>query len=103
MRRRLEDRGWKVGSASEFLGLTPQEEQLVELRLVLCKAVRERRKTKHIPQEKLAERMNTSQSRIAKLESCDPHVSTDMMFNALFALGASLNDTSKLIAAAARK
>lgn len=103
MRRRLEARGWRVGTASEFLGLTSQEEQLVELRLALCKAVRERRRTKRIPQEKLAERMKTSQSRIAKLEACDPHVSTDMMFNALFALGVSLNDTSRLIAAAARK
>jgi len=103
MRRRLEARGWKVGTASEFLGLTPQEEQMVELRLTLCKAVRERRKNKRMPQEELAKRLKTSQSRIAKLEACDPHVSTDMMLNALFALGASLGDTSKLIASAGRK
>jgi transcriptional regulator with XRE-family HTH domain len=103
MQRRLKARGWSVGTATDFLNLTPEEERLVELRLALCHAVKERRKKEKIPQEELAERMKTSQSRIAKIESCDSHVSTDMMFNAYFALGASLRDASRIIAAAARK
>lgn len=32
-KRHLEERGWKVGSAEEFLDLTPEEATLVELRL----------------------------------------------------------------------
>jgi DNA-binding transcriptional regulator YiaG len=99
-RRRLEARGWSIGTAADFLKLTPEEVRLVELRLALCHAVKERRRRAKIPQEELADRMNTSQSRIAKIESCDPHVSTDMMFNAFFALGASLQDASRVIAAA---
>lgn len=37
-RRRLEARGWKVGTAEEFLGLTPEEAALVEIRLKLADA-----------------------------------------------------------------
>ncbi|MEO0520980.1 MAG: hypothetical protein AAF171_27230 [Cyanobacteria bacterium P01_A01_bin.116] len=32
-RRRLEAQGWKVGTTSEFLDLTPQETTLVEIKL----------------------------------------------------------------------
>jgi ribosome-binding protein aMBF1 (putative translation factor) len=102
-RRRLESRGWKVGDAADFLGLTPEEERLVELRLALCLAVKAKRRSKRILQEELAAKLKTSQSRIAKLEACDPHVSTDMMLNAFFALGGSLNDASRVIGDAARK
>jgi len=37
---RLEAHGWRVGSAEEFLGLTPDEAAYVELRLKLSDAVR---------------------------------------------------------------
>jgi hypothetical protein len=101
-RRRLESRGWKVGNAADFLDLTPEEERLVELRLALCHAVKARRRSKRIPQEALAGMLKTSQSRIAKMEACDPHVSTDMMLNAFFALGAKLSDAGRVIGDAAR-
>jgi hypothetical protein len=32
---RLEAKGWKVGTVSEFLDLTPEETDLVEIKLVL--------------------------------------------------------------------
>jgi len=38
-KRRLEQKGWKVGSAEEFLGLTPEEAAMVELRLRLATVV----------------------------------------------------------------
>ena len=41
--RRLRARGWKIGDATEFLGLSEQEAALVELRLALSRSVRERR------------------------------------------------------------
>jgi hypothetical protein len=43
---RLEARGWKVGSAEDFLGLTPEEATYIELRLKFSDAVREYRKKK---------------------------------------------------------
>lgn len=37
-RKKLEQRGWKVGSASEFLGLTAEEARFIELKLALSNA-----------------------------------------------------------------
>jgi len=38
---RLAAKGWKAGSAEEFLGMTPDEAAYVELRLKLSDAVRD--------------------------------------------------------------
>ncbi|BAZ11828.1 XRE family transcriptional regulator [Calothrix sp. NIES-4071] len=32
-KQRLEAKGWKVGSVEEFLGLTPEENALIEIKL----------------------------------------------------------------------
>ena len=34
-KKRLEKRGWKIGSTAEFLGLTPEENRYIELKLAL--------------------------------------------------------------------
>ncbi len=50
-RARLEALGFKVGTAQQFLGLTDEENAIVELRLALSAAIRTRRKQrKKIPQ-----------------------------------------------------
>ena len=84
-RARLEGHGWRVGSAQEFLGLSA-EEALVETKLRLSRAVRERRAKLSQSQAALAKRLNSSQSRVAKLEAADPNMSVDLLLNALFAL-----------------
>ena len=43
-REQLEAAGFRVGDADDFLGLTEEERRLVELRLVLSRAVRQERK-----------------------------------------------------------
>lgn len=43
-KKRLHDKGWKVGSAEEFLELTPQEAALIDVRLKLADAVKLLRK-----------------------------------------------------------
>lgn len=53
-RKRLEAKGWKVGTAEEFLGLSAEEGAPVELRLKLAHAVRELRQSKHLTQTQLA-------------------------------------------------
>ena len=35
-RARLEDAGFQIGTASDFLGLTPEENALVEIKLALA-------------------------------------------------------------------
>lgn len=86
-RKKLEAAVWKVGTTEEFLQLTPEEKELVELRLSLSKRAKELRKRKGWTQQELADYLGSSQARIAKLEAGDPSVSMDFMFKAIFALG----------------
>jgi DNA-binding XRE family transcriptional regulator len=98
-KKRLEAAGWKVGSAEEFLGLSPEETEFVELRLRLAEGVRARREKQRVTQVALAARIGSSQSRVAKMESGDPSVTVDLMVRALLAVGASRADLARLIAA----
>jgi DNA-binding XRE family transcriptional regulator len=99
-KQKLAAAGFKVGSADEFLGLTPQESALVSLRLSLAGQVRSRRLRLHYSQAELARRVGSSQSRIAKLEAAESDVSLDLLFRALFATGAKMSDVGKILAVA---
>ena len=82
---RFEQGGWKIGTASELLGLTEAEEALVEAKLRMGEAVRTLREKKHLSQAELAKLMGSSQSRVAKVENRDPEVSLDLQMKAVFA------------------
>ncbi len=97
-RARLEAAGFKVGTVEEFLGLTPAESALVEARLALSKALRERRQAQGLSQSALARRMKSSQSRVAKIEAGDPTVSLDLMARAFFETGASVRELAAALA-----
>ena len=97
-RKRLEAAGWKVGSAKDFLGLTPEEAAFVELKLTLSASLKERRQRHGLSQSDLAKRLRSSQSRVAKMEASDPAVSLDLLVRALFAAGAKKKDIAKAIA-----
>src|SRR5262245_35942307 len=96
---RLEARGWRVGSAEEFLDLTPEEAAYIDLRLKLSDAVREYRKKKRLTQAQLADLLQSSQSRVAKVEAADESVSLDLCIRSLLALGATHKDLAKVITA----
>lgn len=96
-RKRLEKAGWKIGSASTFLGLTRAEEQLVEMKLALGTRLRKAREQHRLTQTALAERMGSSQSRVAKMEAGDPAVSLDLMVQGLLAAGATPRDIATAI------
>jgi hypothetical protein len=93
-KKAVEAAGFRVGDAADFLGLTDEERQLVELRLAVSRAVRSRRKTQHLTQRQVAARMGSSQSRVAKIEAAAPDVSLDLMFSGLFAVGGGVSDIS---------
>jgi transcriptional regulator with XRE-family HTH domain len=93
-RARLEARAWRVGNAVQFLELSAEEAALVETKLLLSGSVRERRSTQGLSQSELARRLNSSQSRVAKIEAADPSVSADLLLRALFALGATPRDVA---------
>ena len=87
--RKLTAAGWRVGSAKEFLGLSEDESRLVSIRLALIDAIRKARARSGLSQVALAERMNSSQSRVAKIEAGDPSVSLDLIIRALIASDAT--------------
>jgi predicted XRE-type DNA-binding protein len=97
-RKRLEERGWKIGSAEDFLDLTREEATLVELRLRLADAVKILRKEKHLTQVQLAAILGSSQSRIAKVEAAADSVSLDLLIRSLLVLGATTADLARVIA-----
>src|SRR4051794_14890091 len=96
-RIRLEAHGWKIGSTEELLGLTPEESAYIELRLRLSDAVRELRKKKRLTQAQLAEMLQSSQSRITKIEAADESVPLDLLIRSLLALGATDQDLAEVI------
>ena len=96
--KKLEAKGWKIGSATEFLGLSPQEIALIEMKLSLSRSLKQRRTKKRLSQEALAKLIQSSQSRVAKMEAGDSSVSIDLLIKSLLALGASQKDVAKSIA-----
>jgi ribosome-binding protein aMBF1 (putative translation factor) len=88
---------WKDGSAKELLGLSDAEEAIVELRLRLADEVRRLRTGQGLTQRDLAQRLGSSQSRVAFLEQAD--ASAELMIRALLVLGASRRQIGRLVAA----
>lgn len=97
-KERLAKAGWKTGDAAQFLGLTPQEELYVELKASLCRQLKRQRQKSRLTQEELARRVRSSQSRIAKMERCDPSVSIDLLIKSLLALGTTRREIARAIA-----
>ncbi|WP_069131656.1 helix-turn-helix domain-containing protein [Rhodohalobacter halophilus] len=96
-RKKLEEKGYRVGSAADFLELTPEEEAYIDIRLDISKLVKAQRAKRGWTQEQLARAIGSSQSRIAKLEGGDPGISLDLMIKALLRLGTSKKQIGKLL------
>jgi ribosome-binding protein aMBF1 (putative translation factor) len=96
-RKKLEAKGWKVGTVQEFLGLSAEESALIELKLHLAERVRHRRKSLKLTQTALARRLKSSQSRVAKMEAGDPSVSLDLLVRSLLALRTSVRFLRKTL------
>ncbi len=97
-RRRLEADGWRFGSYADFLGLTPAEVEHIEIHFSLGHAVRSWRQRINLTQVELAKRLESSQSRVAKMEAGDPKVSMDLLLRALLTLGATRKQIARVIA-----
>jgi len=102
-RARLEREGWVVGSVKEFLGLSEADAVLIEIKVALSRSLRERRKQYGLSQVELARRLQSSQSRVAKMEAGDPSVSMDLLVNSLLLLGASSSELAKVIRGGERR
>ena len=102
-RKRLEAKGWRVGGAQEFLGLTDQELALIDIKLRFADALRKRRISRHLTQAQVARLVRSSQSRVAKMEAADESVSLDLMVRSLLALGLSNQALARAILRAPTK
>ena len=96
-RKNLEADGWKVGSAAEFLNLSDEEVAYIELKLELAKRLKAARIRCRLTQKELAMRIDSSQSRVAKMEVGDRSVSLDLLVKSLLALGVTNEDIGKAI------
>lgn len=96
-RKKVESKGWKVGTVREFLSLSPEETAYIELKLALARNLKRRRQALNMTQMALARRLKSSQSRIAKMESGDPSVSVDLLVRSLLALGTSKNSLRRTL------
>ncbi len=97
MARRVSGKpGWVEGTIEDLLGLEPWESALIELRLALARAVRTIRTRQGLSQKDLADRLGSTQPRVAKLEQAD--ASLDAILRAAFALGATRDEVGRTVA-----
>lgn len=99
-KKRLKAAGWSTGSVSQFLDLTADETALIEIKLRLSELIKKARTRRGLSQTALAERLGSSQSRVAKIEAGDPSVSLDLLVRASFASGATRRELARAIAEA---
>ena len=96
-RKALAKKGWKTGSAKEFLELSDAELAVIELKLALASALKQRRQKQRLTQTAFAKAIASSQSRVAKMEAGDPSVSLDLLIKSMLSLGATRRDVAKAI------
>ena len=101
-RARLEAAGWKVGTVQELLGLSDEEMEFIELKLALARSLRSRRERKGLTQTQLARLIESSQSRVAKMEAGDRSVSLDLLVRSLLAIGTTKRELARIISAPRR-
>lgn len=102
-RKMLEEAGWAVSSASDFLELSKAEETIVAMKLALADKVRILRKKQHLTQQELAKRIGSSQSRVAKMETADQSVSIELFVRSLVSLGTSQTQIGQVISSSGGK
>ena len=95
-REALEQAGWVLGDAEDFLELTDEERHLVELRIAVSSAFQARRRDRRLTQSEVAKMLGTSQPRVAKIEAAS-EVSLDLMFRGLFVLGGTMKDVQSVM------
>ena len=84
-RAKLEKAGWTVSGTPEFLSLSREQMELIDLKIDFGEAVRAKRESLKMSQAELAKRLATSQPRLVKIEQGE--ASLDLLMRALFVLG----------------
>ncbi|RKX30293.1 MAG: transcriptional regulator [Verrucomicrobia bacterium] len=100
--KKLKAAGWTSGTVQDFLDLSDEEVAFIEMKLALANTLKKRRIQRRLTQAALAKMLESSQSRVAKMEAADSTVSLDLLVRALLALGATRREVAKVMAAPAK-
>ena len=95
-KKRLEAKGWRVGTAAEFLGLSDADAELVDIKVKLARALQDRRERAGLTQAELARKLKTSQPRVANMLAAKD-VSLDLLVRSLLVLGADARQVAVVI------
>ena len=90
-RAKLEAAGFTLTDTKDWIGLTIDENMIVEMRVALAAEVEKVRKEKGITQVQLAKRMGTRQSGVARMINNPDSSSIDNLMKALIAMGTPIS------------
>ena len=96
-KKKLEEAGWAMGDAEDFLELSEAESAIVAMKLALGSELKALRRKNNLTQQEVAGRIGSSQSRVAKMENADELVSLELMISSLISLGASPSRIGRVI------
>lgn len=94
---KLEKAGWKTGNSQDFLGLSDDELQLIEIKHKLGKMLKTHRTKTGLSQEDIAKKTGTTQPRIAMMENCHHSITVDALISTLIALKVDRNQIGDAI------
>lgn len=92
---RLAEMGGYDTTVQDFFGLSDEEMVIVEMRVSLTEALIAARKKAKLTQAEVAKRIQSSQSRIAKMEGGDSQTSLELLVRAITAVGSEVVLTVK--------
>jgi len=86
----------------DLLQLSDDDAMLVEHKLMLTDAIKTSRQKRGLSQIDLARKIDSSQSRVAKIETGDPSASRELIMRAFFATGATRRELQRALGAAGK-
>ena len=96
-KKALEAAGYKVTDAAEWLGLSPEEETIVNMRVNFAMEIERVCKERGITQHALAEKIGTRQSGVARMLNNPSKVTIDNLIKTLLVLGTPSRRIAALI------
>ena len=89
--------GMMVTDASEWLGLSPAESAMVDMRIRLAREVERLRGERGLTQKALAEEMGTKQPAVARIKRNPSATTIDSLVRALLVLGSTPRKIAALL------
>lgn len=89
---------WELRHPAEIVNAHHREVAYVEMKRALAENIRARRLKHKLTQSQLAKLVESSQSRVAKMESADYSVSLDLLIRVLLLLGSTPQEVARILA-----